>query len=290
METAFNRPTGHAYIDWVGQVKNLLANDTIPPCKMVGMHTFREFAEEGRRRMRDASTVDSSVKASIEKYGVGLTNFYKSFGMKNLEKPAGVEYKMKLPHHLSGSEGESEGEESLGESVSEPESGEPGTSTAASFVWRTRRVDAPKGGYDSALESRLSEALGTKKAARTIAKAKERRAAATAREARETRAAAKKAGERGRRRSSKTDMGTESSASTPISFPTPSKASKAVAQALTGGGGGGNSSGGGSKKNSSGSGSSSSGKKRGRPMKIEGRIVTIENPFTGSRQSIQNKQ
>ena len=289
METAFNRPTGHAYIDWVGQVKNLLANDTIPPCKMVGMHTFREFAEEGRRRMRDASTVDPSVKSSIEKYGVGLTNFYKSFGMKNLEKPAGVEYKMKLPHHLSGSEGESEGEESLGESVSEPESDSlPGTSTAASFIWRTQGD-----GYDSALESSLSKALGalgTKKAARTIAKAKERRAAAAAREAKQTRTAVKKASNK----SGRTTQGSSTESSTPLSFPK-TKASKAVAQAMRqapqlftgGGGGGGNSSGGGSKK---GSGSSSSGKKRGRPMKIEGRIVTIENPFTGSRQSIQNKQ
>jgi len=140
METAFNRPTGHAYIDYVGQVKNLLANDTIPPCKMTGVHTYREFAEEGRRRMRDASTVDPSVKASIEKYGVGLTNFYKSFGMKNLEKPAGVEYKMKLPHHLSGSEGESEGEESLGESISGSGSEESiGTSTAASVLGKRSR-------------------------------------------------------------------------------------------------------------------------------------------------------
>jgi hypothetical protein len=241
---------------------------------MVGMHTYREFAEEGRRRMRDASTVDPSVKASIEKYGVGLTNFYKSFGMKNLEKPAGVEYKMKLPHHLSGSEGESEGEESLGESVSGSESEESiGTSTAASFLGRTR-------GYESGVERHLAEQLGTKKAARYIEKAKARREAAAERVANETRAAAKKAGERRRRHSSKTDRGTESSASsTPLTFPTASKASKAVAQALTGGGGGGG-----------GSGSSSSGKKRGRPYKVTGRIVTIENPFTGSRQSIQNKQ
>jgi hypothetical protein len=284
MERAFDRPTGHAYIDYMGQVKNVLANDTIPPIKIFGLHTIREMAEEGRRRMKDASTLDPSVKASIEKYGVGLTNFYRSFGMNNLQKPDGVEYKMKLPWHLSGSEGESEGEESLGESGSVESMG---TTTAISWLGGSDAVSdmgrmTDRGRAD--LHREFSKVVGgDEKAARTIAAAKARRAARRRGTAQETKREVQKA--RGYASGTQSEGGRGSKK--PLSFPKRTRASEAVAQALVGGGGGG---GGGGGASSGGGYSTSSSKKRGRPMKITGRVVTIENPFTGSRQSIQSKQ
>jgi len=277
MERAFDRPTGHAYIDYMGQVKNVLANDTIPPIKMVGMHTYREWAEEGRRRMKDASTLDVSVKASIEKYGVGLTNFYRSFGMNNLQKPHGVEYKMKLPWHLSGSEGESEGEESLGESGSEYSMG---TTTGISWLGGSSVVSdmgrMTERGRGELYKEFSKVTGGAERAARTLEQAKIRRAARRTGTARETNREVQKA------RGYASGTQSEGGGKKPLVFPKRTRASEAVAQALVGGGGGGGASSGGA--------STSSSKKRGRPMKVHGRVVTIENPFTGSRQSIQNKQ